>query len=93
MMRAEEETGDGNRLPPESVMLGTKDRGDVVARDEEVENVKVVLHKKGKKTLNIPESVVEEMDLESGEKEKEFEKEQRNEVRVEIPQDILRVVE
>jgi len=35
--------------------------------------------------------VVEDMDLESGEEEEDFEKEQRNEVRVEIPQDILRI--
>jgi len=36
---------------------------------------------------------VEEMDLESGEEEEDFGKEQRNEVCVEIPQDIMRIVE
>jgi len=72
-------------------MLGTRDRGDVVARDTEVENVKFIRDKREKKTLNIPESVVEEMDLESVEEEEDFRKEQRNEVRVEIPHDILRV--
>jgi len=77
MMRAEEQTGDGNRLPPVSVMLGTKVRGADAAKSLEVENVKAV------------GPVVEEMDLESGEEEEDFGKEQRNEVRVEIPQDIL----
>jgi len=45
-MRAEDETGDNNRLPPVSVMLN---RGDVVVRDKEVENVKVIKEKWGKK--------------------------------------------
>jgi len=90
MMRAEEEKGDNNRLPPVSVMLS---RGDVVAWDNEVENVEVIRKKRENKTVNIPESVVEEMDLEIGEDEENFQKEQRNEVRVEIPQDILKVVE
>jgi len=95
MMRAKEMTGDSNLLPPVSVMLN---KGDVAAQDKKVENVKKIREKREKKTLNIPESVVEEnvgekMDLESGEKKEDFQKEQRNEVRVEIPQDILKIVE
>jgi len=80
MMRAEGETGEGSWLPPIAVLLSAGDRGDVVARDKQVEHVQLVKDKKGKKTMKIPESVTEEMDLESG-----------DEVRVEIPQDILRV--
>jgi len=41
----------------------------------------------------VEESVVEKMDLESGEEEEDFQKEQRNEVQIEIPQDILKIVE
>jgi len=43
--------------------------------------------------LNIPEGVVEEIDLESGEEEEDFEKQQRNEVCVKILQDIMKIVE
>jgi len=47
----------------------------------------------GKKVINVPTSVIEEMELESGGGEDvAFEGEQRDEVRVEIPQDILKVV-
>jgi len=91
MMRAEEETGNNSPLRRVSVFLGTGDRGDVVARDKEVENVQLIKDKREKKTLNIPESEIEEMDLESGEEEENFRKERRNDVRVEILQDILRV--
>jgi len=40
MMRVEGETGDSNRLPPVSVMLGTEIRGDGAPRS--VENMKAV---------------------------------------------------
>jgi len=89
IMRAEEETGDNNRLPPVSVMLN---RGDVVVRDKEVENVKVIKEREGKKVINIPASVVKKMELESGGEEVDFEGEQRDDVRVEILQDILKAV-
>jgi len=82
MMRAEEESVDGFHLPP---------RGAGAAKNVEVENVKGFTDKRGKKTLNIPAPVVKEMDLKSGKEEEDFGKEQQNEVRVEIPQDILRV--
>jgi len=88
-MRAEGETGDGSWLPPIAVLLSAGDRNGVVARDKQVENVQLVKDKKGKKILKIPEIVTEQMDLESG--EEDFRREQRDEVRVEIPQDILRV--
>jgi len=84
MMRAEEETGENNRLLPVSVLLN---RGDIV-----VENAKVVKGKEGKKVINIPTLLIEKMELESGGEEVDFEGEQRDEVRVEIPQDILKVV-
>jgi len=51
MMRAEDETGDRNRLPPVSVLLN---RGDVLFQDREVENVKAIKDKVGKKVLNLP---------------------------------------
>jgi len=84
-----EETGDGNRLPPVSVLLN---RGDIVFQDREVENVKAIKDKVGKKVLNVPASVMEEMELESGGEDVDFEEDQRDEVRAEIPQDILQVV-
>jgi len=95
MLRAKEITGASSRLPPVSVMLN---RGDVADQDKKVENVKTVREKRERKTLNIPDSVAEKsvgekMDLESGEKEEDFQKGQRNEVRIEIPQDILKIVE
>jgi len=55
-----------------------------------VKNVKAVGPDKiVKKMLNIPALVIEEMDLESG--EEDFRMEQRNEMRVEIPQDVGRL--
>jgi len=91
MMKAEGETVDGSRLPPIAVLLSAGDRGGVLARNKEVENVQLVKDKKGKKNQKITESVTEEMELESGEEEEDFRREQRDEVRVEIPQDILGV--
>jgi len=58
-----------------------------------VDNVKCIAEKKGKKLLSIPAPVVEAMELDSGEEEVDFRKEQKDEVRVEIPQDIMKVVE
>jgi len=84
MMRVEEGAVDENRLPPGFVMLKGKRAGG--AKNLETKNVKAsVPDKRGKKTLSIPAPVVEEMDMESGEEEDDFEKEQRNEVRVKIP--------
>jgi len=48
--------------------------------------------KKGKKVISVPAPIVEEMEVGSGGEEVDFEKEQREGVRVEIPQNILRVV-
>jgi len=45
-----------------------------------------------KKVINVPTVVIEEMELESGREDVDFEGEQKDEVRVEIPQDILKVV-
>jgi len=39
MMRAEGEMGNDSRLPPIAVLLSAGERGGVVARDKEVENV------------------------------------------------------
>jgi len=92
MMRAE--GGEKDCLPPVSVLLGTKGRGAGRAKTMVVGNVRAAgPDKVEKKILNIPESVVEEMDLDSGEEEEDFQKEQRNDVRIEIPQDILSIVE
>jgi len=90
MMRVEEEAVNRYRLPPVSVIL--KGRGAGVAKNLETENVRAtVSDKRVKKTVNIPATVVEEMDMESGKEEEDFRKEQRNEVRGEIPCDILAV--
>jgi len=87
MMRAEGEEGDGIRLPPVSAIFGPKTRGAGA-----VENVKSVTEKRGKKVISIPAPVVEEMELERGGEEVDFEKKQRDDVKVEIPQDLLKVV-
>jgi len=87
MMRAEGEMGDGSCLPPVSAIFGPKTRGAGA-----VDNVKSLTEKRGKKVISIPAPVVEEMELESGGEEVDFEKEQRDDVRVEIPQDILKVM-
>jgi len=72
-------------------MLGTKVKGAGGAKNLETENVKAIVpDKKAKKALNIPAPVIEEMEMESGE-EDDFRAEQRNEVMVEIPHDILTV--
>jgi len=87
MMKAEEETGEGSRLPPVSANFGAKTRG-----AGGVENVQSKTEKRGKKIQSIPTPVIEEMELESEGEEVDFEGEQRDEVGVEIPQDILKMV-
>jgi len=82
MMRAEEEVGETNKLPPVSVLLN---RGDAEVREREVENVQAVKPRVGKKVINVPTSVIEEMELYSGGEDVDFEREQKDEVRVEIP--------
>jgi len=84
MMRAEEETGEGSCLPPVSEILGANARGAGA-----VENVKGLTGKRGRKVINIPPPVVEAMELESGGEEVDFGQEVRDEIRVEIPQDIF----
>jgi len=64
MMRAEEGTVDGNRLPPVSVMLGTKVKGAGGTKNLETENVKAIVpDKKAKKVLSIPAPVIEELEI------------------------------
>jgi len=87
MMKAEEETGEGSCLPPVSEIVGAKTRGAGA-----VENVQSKTEKKGKKILSIPTPVIKEMELKSEGEEADFEGKQRDEVRVEIPQDKLKMV-
>jgi len=90
MMRAEDATVVVNRLPPIANVfsLGGKDSMGV-AQDQRVaiENTKSVKEKKGKKNLAVPESVVEERDIEGG--DDEFGIDQRTEVLLEISGDVL----
>jgi len=59
MIRAEEEAVDGNRLPPVSVILGTKAKGAGGSKNLETENVKAsVPDKMAKKALSIPAPVI-----------------------------------
>jgi len=89
MMRAEEKVGKTNKLPPVSVLLN---RGDVEVQEREFENVQAIKGRVAKKVINIPTADIEEMELESRGEDVDFEGEQRDEVRVKIPQDILKVV-
>jgi len=84
MMRAEEESEEGGRLPPVTEILNNKSKGTGA-----VEIVKAVIEKKGKKIVSVPAPIIEEMELEGEEVEVDFEGEQGNEGRVEISQDIL----
>jgi len=54
--------------------------------------VQAIKGRVAKKVMSVPKVVIEEMELESGGENVDFEGEQRDEVRVEIPQDILKVV-
>jgi len=83
MMRPEEGRRTVGQLPPIAALLRRTGREDVVTLEKVLENVKLMKEKKGRKALKIPEIVVEEMDLESG--EKDFRTGQRNEVVVDIP--------
>jgi len=60
--------------------------------EREVENIQTNKGRVAKKVINVPTAVIEEMELESGGEDVDFEGEQRDEVRVEIPQDIFKVV-
>jgi len=90
MMRAEDATVVVDRLPSMeiAISLGSQDSV-VVERDQTVllENKKSVKEKKIKKSLAIPESVVEEMELEKG--EDEFGIDQRTEVLLEGEEETL----
>jgi len=57
-----------------------------------VENVKTMVDKKVKNTVSVPAPIIEEMELEGGEVEINFEIEQRNECRAEVSQKILNEV-
>jgi len=87
MMRAEEESGKGGRLPPVTEILNTRSRGAGA-----VENVKAIIGEKGEKIVSVPAPIIEEMELEGEEVEVEFKREQNNKSRAEIPQEILNVV-
>jgi len=70
MMRAEEESEEGNRLPPITEILNKcKTKG-------AVENVKKVITVKVKKVVSVPAPVIEEMELEGEEVQVDFEGEQ-----------------
>jgi len=74
MMRTEEESEEGRRLPPVTEILNHKNKGTGAG-----ENVKAVVEKKGKKIISIPAPIIEEMDLEGEEVEVDFEGERVNE--------------
>jgi len=83
MMRPEESTKEGDRLPPLELILSAGSKGNVLdPQNQRVENTKRVKEKKGRKNLEIPERVVEEMDIEGG--EEDFGIDQRTEVVVEM---------
>jgi len=91
-MRAEKEAVGGNRLPPVSMMLGPKVKGADGIRKLEAENVnEKVPVKRARKTVNIPAPVKEEVEMLSGEEEEDFRSALGDDVRVEIPQDILTI--
>jgi len=87
MMRPKEGTRTVSRLPPIAALLSVGVKDNVVTQEQMLENVKLTKEKKGRKVIKIPEIVVEEMDLESGEEE-DFRMGQRNEVVVDIPQEL-----
>jgi len=87
MMRAEGEIREGSRLPPVTENLSVKSKSSGA-----VENVKTIIEKKGKKTVSLPAPIIEEMELEGGEVEVDFEIEQSNECRGEVSQKILNEV-
>jgi len=87
MMRTEEGTEEGNRLPPIALMLSAGSKEHVLEpQNPEVESIKTVKEKKGRKVLEIPERVLEEMDVEGG--EEDFGIDRRAEVLVEMPLDL-----
>jgi len=87
MMRTEEGTEEGNRLPPIALILSAGSKVNVLEPQKQgVENTKTIKEKKGRKISGIPERVVEEMDVEGG--EEDFGIDQRTEVVVEMPLDL-----
>jgi len=87
MMRPEERTKECDRLPPIELILSAGSKGNVLdPQNQRVENAKLIKEKKGRKNLEIPEKVVEEMDVEGG--EEDFGIDQRTEVVVEMPLDL-----
>jgi len=87
MMRTEEGTKEGNQLPPIALMLSAGSKGNVLdPQDQGEENKKLVKEKKGRKILEIPAIVVEEMDVEG--REEDIGIDQRTEVVVEMPLDL-----
>jgi len=87
MMRAEEESGEGGRLPPVTEILNTRSRSAGA-----VKNVKAIIKKKGKKIVSVPAPIIEEMELKGEKVEVDFEREQVNAGWAEISQEILNVV-
>jgi len=82
MMWAEEESEEGNMLPPITEILSKiKTKGDV-------ENVKKVRTVKAKKVMSMPALIIEEMELEGEEVQVDFEREEVIIGRVELSQEI-----
>jgi len=86
-MRAEGESREGARLPPVTEILSAKSKGSGA-----VENVKTIVEKKGKKIVSVPAPIKKKMELEGEEVEVDFEREQSNEFRVDLSQEILNEV-
>jgi len=68
LMRTEEGTEESNRLLPTASGLSAGGK-ELEYQNLEVESVKMLKEKKGRKVLEIPERVVEEMDVEGGEED------------------------
>jgi len=85
MMRMEEGTEESNRLLPTASGLSVGGK-ESECQNLEVESVKISKEKKGRKVLEIPERVVEEMDVEGG--KKDFGVNRCTEVLLEMPADL-----
>jgi len=87
MTRTEEGTEMVSLLPPITALLRAEAKDDVVTQEQMLKKVTFMKEKKGEKVLKIPESVVEDIDLESGEEE-DFRMGQRNEVVVDTSHEL-----
>jgi len=85
MMRVEGVTEEGNLLSPTPSVLSAGNK-ELERQNPEVENINTIKEKKGRKVLEIPERVVEEMDVEGG--EEDFGIDRHTEVLLEMPLDL-----